>query len=65
MNRAAMTDQLRRIRQAELRDPVENALHAFISLSPDDKKRMIDQFNQIFGEGAYPSTLLLNTTRPQ
>ena len=55
--RAEMTDNVRRMRAAELRDPVENALFAFMSLSASDKLAMVSKFNDIEQGRAHPDQL--------
>lgn len=57
MNRLELTEQMRRLRQAEERDPAENALLAFIALSDRDKLLMAEKYNSIQAKRARPSRL--------
>ncbi len=55
--RAEMTDNVRRMRAAEQRDPVENALFAFMALSTAGRHAMIGKFNAIEQGRAHPDRL--------
>ena len=47
--RQHMTEQLVRIRRAEQRDLVDNAVYAMIALSDDQKRAAVELFNAILG----------------
>lgn len=48
MNRQHLREQMIRVARQEQRDPVENALYAFLSLSEPQADAMISRFNDIF-----------------
>ena len=47
------TNQLRRIRSAEKRDPVENAFFAFVALTDDQKLSFVAQYQKLVGGRDY------------
>lgn len=48
MARLELTENMRRMRQAEQRDPVDNAVYALAALRSDGRKAAIAKFNAIF-----------------
>lgn len=50
MNRAALADQIRRIRDAENRPPTENAVLALAALTPDQIAQALARFNTIHND---------------
>ncbi len=47
MNRLALSENMRRLRNADNRDPLEAAFWAFASLSEADKAAMAERWNAV------------------
>jgi hypothetical protein len=62
MNREALSDQMRRIRAAEKRDPVENAFYAMVALSDKDLQKVCDLWNRVFAADGRPNRRRMSIT---
>lgn len=61
MTRLDLTEQMRRLRVAEARDPLESAYRAFVALSDADKAEMARMFNAAQERRAHPNRLTFET----
>ena len=50
MTRVSQTENKRRLRNEEKRDPVEHAFRALAALSAEDRTTLFNQFNEVFAE---------------
>lgn len=57
-NRYALSEQARRLRAEERRDPVEAALYAICALSRDDLARLQARFNETFRTCSPPKSVV-------
>ena len=53
-SREHLRDQQRRISEAERRDPITNAVSAFMSLSPEDRMVMCRRVNKLLADEHHP-----------
>lgn len=58
MTRHELTENYRRLRQAEARDPVENAVYALAALSAADRTKAITRSNAIYQAVPYVPKLI-------
>lgn len=62
MNYEARTDQLRRIRAAERRDPVDNAYYAFLALTDEQKLQFVGKYQEHVRDRDYNPHVKLSAT---
>ena len=58
MSREHLTAQIRRIRNAEQRSPVENAFYALQSLTNAQQVELVERHNRLHNGRAYPHVYL-------